>query len=227
MDTPNAQYNVAAPESLSARIAGWQRRRMFQAFLDAANPAPDSTILDVGATSDRSYAHSNYLPAWYAQKPCITAVGIDDASFLEQLHPGLRFIHADGTNLPFPDGTFDHVHSSAVLEHVGSRDNQVRFLSELWRVTRRSLFVTTPNRWFPIEVHTVLPLAHWLPAETFRSLLRRNGRAFFADEANLNLMASGDLRQAAAAAGIRGADVRSVKLFGWPSNLLLVASKVS
>ena len=25
------------------------------------------------------------------------------------------------------------------------------------------MFVTTPNRWFPIEVHTRLPLVHWLP----------------------------------------------------------------
>jgi hypothetical protein len=23
--------------------------------------------------------------------------------------------------------------------------------------------VTTPNRWFPLEVHTLLPLVHWLP----------------------------------------------------------------
>ena len=23
--------------------------------------------------------------------------------------------------------------------------------------------MTTPNRWFPVEVHTRLPLVHWLP----------------------------------------------------------------
>jgi hypothetical protein len=23
--------------------------------------------------------------------------------------------------------------------------------------------VTTPNRWFPLEVHTLLPFVHWLP----------------------------------------------------------------
>ena len=27
----------------------------------------------------------------------------------------------------------------------------------------RRVFVTTPNRWFPVEVHTRLPLVHWLP----------------------------------------------------------------
>jgi hypothetical protein len=30
------------------------------------------------------------------------------------------------------------------------------------RVGRRA-FITTPNRAFPVEVHTRLPLVHWLP----------------------------------------------------------------
>jgi hypothetical protein len=33
---------------------------------------------------------------------------------------------------------------------------------ELCRVARR-VFVTTPNRHFPLEVHTLLPFVHWLP----------------------------------------------------------------
>jgi hypothetical protein len=225
MALPNAQYNVAAPESLPVRIAHYQRRRMFDRFLAYATPSTTETILDVGVTSDRSYIHSNYLEAWYPEKNRITAVGIDDASFLEQLYPGLRFIPADGRDLPFPDGAFDHVHSSAVLEHVGSRANQARFLRELWRVTRKTLFVTTPNRGFPVEFHTVLPLVHWLPPATFRALLRRIGRAFFADENNLNLMTRDDICRAAASAGIGEAEVRSVALLGWPSNLLLVAQR--
>jgi hypothetical protein len=35
-------------------------------------------------------------------------------------------------------------------------------VAEALRVSRR-VFITTPNRWFPIEVHTKLPLVHWLP----------------------------------------------------------------
>ena len=34
----------------------------------------------------------------------------------------------------------------------------------------------TPNRWFPIEFHTLLPLVHWLPPEHFRKLLVLTGR---------------------------------------------------
>jgi ubiquinone/menaquinone biosynthesis C-methylase UbiE len=198
---------------------------MFQAFLDTCRPGANETLLDVGATGDRSYSHSNYLEAWYPHKHNITAVGIDDATHLEQIYPGLRFVLADGRDLPFPDNSFDHVHSSAVLEHVGGRDNQARFLSELWRVARLGLFVTTPNRLFPVEFHTVLPLVHWLPPRFFRLLLQHMGRDFFALEENLNLMTLGDIRHAASCAGINDAEFRSVNLLGWPSNLLLFARK--
>ena len=34
----------------------------------------------------------------------------------------MRFVIADGLRLPFRDQTFDVVHSSAVIEHVGSSD---------------------------------------------------------------------------------------------------------
>src|SRR5690349_90505 len=110
MSMPNAQYNVASPESLPVRIAGRQRRRMFEMFVGTCAPGPNDTILDVGVTSDQTYSHSNYLEAWYPCKDRITAVGIDDAAFLEQIYPGLQYVHADGRDLPFPDGAFDHVH---------------------------------------------------------------------------------------------------------------------
>ena len=73
----------------------------------------------------------------------------------------------------------------------------------------------------------MLPLVHWLPPDAFRALLRKTGRAFFADEQNLNLMTRGDLACSASEAGIAGANVGSVSLLGWPSNLLLRARKPS
>jgi len=146
----NAQYNVARPDSTATRIAAWQRRRMYDLFVRMLRVGTDESVLDVGVTSERDYDHSNYLEAFYPHKHRITAVGIDDAKFLEELYPGLTFVQANGLDLPFADGAFDIVHSSAVIEHVGSAANQARFLSELWRVARRGLFITTPNRWHPV-----------------------------------------------------------------------------
>ena len=219
----NAQYNVAAPNSLPVRIAAHQRRKMFAAFLADSRVEEHHTILDVGATSDRSYDHSNYLIAWYQHKTRLTAVGLDDAGFLEEVYPGVRFVRGDGRALPFPDKAFDYVHSSAVLEHVGGTAKQAAFLRELARVARRGIFVTTPNRWFPVEFHTVLPLIHWLPKPVFRGLLRAMGKGFFADEDNLNLLTASELRDLATKIGLQKFCVASVGLGGWPTNLLLSA----
>ncbi len=222
-----AQYTIIAPDGPAAALAGLQRRRMFERFLRACRVQPTDTIIDVGATSDQTYEHSNYVEAWYPHKRQITAVGIDDASFLEQRYPGIRFRRADGRSLPFADASFDFAHSSAVIEHVGSRAQQAQLLCELWRVCRKGLFVTTPNRWFPIEFHTCLPLAHWLPAGAFRAMLRAAGLTMLADEANLNLLSRRDFLRVARAAGIPAPRIEGVRLGGWTSNLLLVAAKTA
>jgi SAM-dependent methyltransferase len=216
----NAQYNVAAPDSLAIRLAHYQRRHMFARFLDFARPQAADTVLDVGATSDQTYAASNYLAAWYPHKDRVTACGLDDAAFLEQRYPGLRFVRGNALALPFADGSFDFVHSSAVIEHVGSFANQRQLVAECARVARKGFFITTPNRWFPVEFHTVLPLLHWLPKPMFRACLLRLGLGFFADEANLNLLSAADLRAAAKLPGLH-TRVAHARLLGVSSNLLL------
>jgi hypothetical protein len=221
----NAQYNLAAVDGLSARIALYQRRKMFAAFAGLIAAGPADTILDLGATSDRGYDHSNYFEAWYQHPHRVTAAGLDDAGFLEVAYPGVQFIRADGRDLPFTDGAFDYVHSSAVLEHAGNGERQCQFLREAWRVSRKGIFVTTPNRWFPVEFHTVLPLLHWLPPEIYRAILRTIGREFFASDDNLNLLSCHALARLASVAGIANACVDSVALFGWATNLILTARK--
>lgn len=220
----NAQYNVAAPNSLPVRVMGFQRRKMYLAFTELTGVGLADTILDVGATSDRTYDHSNYFEAWYPYKHKLTAVGLDDAHFLEA-YPGLRFLRADGRALPFADESFDFVHSSAVLEHAGSREEQIRLLSEAWRVARKGIFVTTPNRWFPIEFHTQLPLLHWLPPPLFRAVLVRCGQEFFASEGNLNLVSRRSLAHLAHRAGIGCCLIARITLLGFTTNLILIAKK--
>ncbi len=224
---PNKQYNLAAPDGLAVRLSGYQRRRLYERFLTECGADPDDAVLDVGVTADRSYASSNYLEQWYPYRAHLTAAGIDDDAFLEQLYPGVRFVHANGLALPFRDQAFDIVHASAVLEHVGSAANQTAFVRECCRVTRKTAFFTTPNPWFPVELHTLLPVVHWLPKSIFRAVMRKSGYSFFAEESNLNLLTSGELRAIAAHLDGFTCKVSPVTFLGWPSNLLLIARRRS
>ena len=62
---------------------------------------------------------------------------------------------------PFKDKEFDICWCNAVIEYVGNCDKQERFLKEIQRVAKMS-FVTTPNRYFPFEVHTRIFLIHYV-----------------------------------------------------------------
>lgn len=220
--TPNAQYNVARPESFAIRIANNSRFAMYRMFEKTFPPTEENFLLDVGVTSDDQYASSNYFELLYPHKHRITAAGIDDASFLETRYPGLKFVHANALTLPFEDGAFDYVHSSAVLEHVGNFANQKRMIAECVRVARKGVFLTTPNRWFPVEFHTQLPLLHWLPKPWFRSILSGLGQHELAREENLNLMTAGELRRAAPVAKDWNFRIVHHRLLGLNSNLILI-----
>ena len=195
------------------------RQKMFASFMTAMSPGPDTTIVDVGVTPDQSHAESNFFEALYPYKSRITATSIEDASFLEVKYPGLRFVRTSGSSLPFEDKSFDIVVCFAVLEHVGDREQQERFVGELLRIGRR-LFLTTPNRQFPVEFHTFLPLIHWLPKRRHQAVLRRLGLEFWAQTENLNLLTTRDLR--ALFPDESGARFTGHKLLGLTSNLITI-----
>jgi hypothetical protein len=224
---PNAQFNFSAPDSLAVRVATKVRGDMFRMFMAQFSPRPSDLVLDMGVTSDQTYTSSNYFEALYPYKDRIVAAGIQDASFLEALYPGTRYVQADGLAMPFADGTFDLVHSSAVLEHVGSMANQARMIAESLRVARRGICLTTPNRWFPIEFHTQLPLVHWLPKPMCRAIFRRLGFGPLAEEANLNLMTARELQDITASLAGWHFRVAFAHLWGWRSNLILFGQRMS
>ena len=75
----------------------------------------------------------------------------------------VHIVNADGRALPFADKSFDWIFSNAVIEHVGEWEEQRRFATEIRRVASRGYFVTTPNLYFPIEPHALLPLYQFYP----------------------------------------------------------------
>jgi len=203
-------------------LASWLsfhvRQKIFRRFMTAFAPGAATSILDVGVTSDTRQQESNYFERFYPYPTQVTAVGTEDGSHLTEQYRGLRYRSVEpGSSLPFSTNEFDIVFSNAVLEHTGCRSSQAAFLKEVCRVGKR-FFVTTPNRWFPIEHHTGLPFLHFLPRAAYRAILAKTSYRYWADEAHLNILSGGALRRMLPA-GVKG-QVETVRLFGLSSNLL-------
>jgi SAM-dependent methyltransferase len=155
---------------LADAISLRSRRRKLALFLEVMGLTPATTVLDVGvdevslgdAGGQSGCTTHNLLEERYPWPERLTALGLHDGARFRERYPQIAYVQGDACALPFADGAFDVVHSNAVIEHVGGRERQEAFVREAVRVGRR-VFVTTPNRWFPIEVHTRLPLVHWLP----------------------------------------------------------------
>ena len=188
-------YKHSGRIPFASKISLRARRAIYQRFEEVLSPCATDLVLDVGVTNDNMFQESNFFEKYYPYKECLTCVGTEDGSGLELQYPGVHFVPvAGGQLLPFPDKHFDIAFSNAVIEHVGNRESQSFFVREILRVCRR-FFITTPNRWFPVEVHTGLPLLHYLAPATFRSLISRTRYRFWSLENNLNLLTRSEFTQ--------------------------------
>lgn len=124
------------------------RRRLFAA---AVGLQPGDRIVDVGG----------YVGDWAGVDPGLDVLVVN-LEPVDERHGNVRKIQGDGRRLQFPDRSFDIAFSNSVIEHVGGWEDQVAFAREIARIAP-SYFVQTPNRWFPVEPHTLAPFIHFLP----------------------------------------------------------------
>ena len=152
-------------DSLSRRL----RERRFELFNGMVERLPGPvSILDVGGTVEfwerRGWADRDDIS--------ITLVNLGDQ---ETSHDNIRAVVGDATNLwGFADQQFDIAFSNSVIEHLFTFEAQSRMAREMQRVARAH-WVQTPNFWFPVEPHFLVPAWHWLPEDTRVSILTRRG----------------------------------------------------
>ena len=215
-------FYVSGDNLIMSRISMHCRKKIFAAFMNSIKPTLDTRVLDLGITSDEIHVESNFFEKWYPYKDMLVCAGVEDGKYLEKKYQGVRFVQiTPNEKLPFEDQEFDIVFSNAVIEHVGTKRNQCFFLREVFRVSK-TFFMTTPNRWFPIEHHTGLPLLHFLPLTTFRFLLRSIGFDFYAVEENLNPLSRRSFINLFP--NPDKVNIRTVRLLGLSSNLMLWGS---
>ncbi|MCL2221843.1 MAG: methyltransferase domain-containing protein [Oscillospiraceae bacterium] len=207
---------------LRSKFALRAREKIFYQFMSHMSPTEDCLVLDMGVTPDCSLPESNFFEHMYPHTKNITMCTFEDASNLLKVFDGAAFVQMDSSSrvFPFDDKSFDILFCSAVLEHVGSRENQAFFIEECLRVAKK-IFLTTPNRWFPVEMHTIIPLIHWLPQGAHRKLLRMLGLDFWAKTENLNLLSAKQLLLSVPEKHQGLAKIYKHRTLGFVSNLIL------
>ena len=114
------------------------------------------SILDVGGKinfwENRGLAGNNdYI---------ITIVNIEKE---KSLYSNIKTKMGDATDLSqFNDKSFDIVHSNSVIEHLYCFENQKKMASEIIRVGQKYI-VQTPNKYFFLEPHYLLPFFQFIP----------------------------------------------------------------
>lgn len=91
-------------------------------------------------------------------------------------HPeNMALVVGDACDLEYTDDEFDLVVCNAVLEHVGDWKHVTAAAKELRRVGRHG-WVEVPAFEFPIEVHYMRPVVHWLAEPLRAKVLRLTSR---------------------------------------------------
>jgi SAM-dependent methyltransferase len=150
--------------SLFQKLSSISRTRKLALFHRLMRPDRALRILDVGAEVDLDGLQGPQFIDLYPWKENLSALNISPEHIdqIRQRYPQVDARTGDARRIPWPDQHFDIVWSSAVIEHVGSFEDQRRMAREIMRVGKR-WFVMTPNRWYPYEFHLRLPFVTWLP----------------------------------------------------------------
>jgi 2-polyprenyl-3-methyl-5-hydroxy-6-metoxy-1,4-benzoquinol methylase len=119
------------------------------------------TLLDIGTGNGE-------ISYYIGEEFEVTSVDVVDQ---RQISDGYMFICLEGDRLPFPDQSFDIIVSNHIIEHV---TNANQHLAEIARLVRDNglVYLATPNRLWPWEVHYQIPLLHYLPVRLFMFLMK-------------------------------------------------------
>jgi hypothetical protein len=151
------ENSMVAPPYVSAF-----RRKRFELVIKLLRSLPDQSIdiLDLGG-SQAYWESVGFWETEIANRCKITLLNLGQD---RENRPNVTSTIGDARDLrAFGDQSFSFVFSNSVIEHVGKHVEQARMAAEVRRVGR-SYYVQTPNLWFPIEAHSLLPGFQFLPS---------------------------------------------------------------
>ena len=225
MNTDNGQkIYVTNHFSFFERILLRKRKEILSLLKEYLNKLDIFDILDVGTTEDTSNPSSNYLIknlGEYKIYKSISDQKINSSFFSRTLK---KSITENFTEKEIKEFQSDVVISNATIEHVGNFDNQIKMCSNIIKMAKKYFIILTPNRYHPLELHTLIPMAHWLPKTYHRKLLKFIGLNFYSDEKNLNLLSENDIRKMIEKEKVTYS-FKYVRFLFFKSNLILFGEK--
>lgn len=177
-------------------------------------------VLDVGVSNNEHNPSVNlFLNNFRLPVSYYTGLGIQPLDEIAARHPGKTFVRYDGGAFPFSSKEFGWVFSNAVIEHVGDHAEQVLFLNEMLRVGRK-VFFTTPNKYFPVEMHTNTLFRHWAAGNSFYEWCALHKPYW--TKANLNLLAYKKLKSLLVESMATEYQIHRNRFFGWTMTFTVV-----
>jgi len=134
-----------------------------------------ATVLFVGVSPDHGMGTESYIEKGLADHANVTALVYPPVA---KCVFGMPAVRGEARALPFADNSFYFLVSSAVIEHIGGLSGTCKMLGECARVGLEGWLHTTPNRRFPVELHTGMPILHWLTRPATEGAFRLTGRIF-------------------------------------------------
>lgn len=190
--------------ALNYWLSSRSRQLKFDLFASLLKPPPGCSILNLGAApphlggtlmgaASSRIEQPEQDARWRHFRVTGCNLNLADMRAFHRAYGGRGFaaVVADGCRLPFDDHSFDVVFSNAVIEHL-TPQGQRQMAREIMRVGR-SWFVTTPNFWFPIEMHHKIPLFQFFPL-ALQERIRRRYRTW-PDGEPINLLTASEFRR--------------------------------
>jgi len=155
--------NSDNPKSVATRLRTARFRQFETAVGHLSRPL---RILDVGGRT------RYWKERGWADHPQINIFSLN-LKPEKQEYQNITPITGDATDLSqFEDQSFDVVFSNSVIEHLFVFENQRRMAAEVKRVGKM-YWVQTPNYWFPVEPHFLIPGWQWFPIGLRVAIIRR------------------------------------------------------
>ena len=184
--------------------------------------------LDIGTTPDDKNKSSNFIVKNLKKNfeyKSYSNCEIEDAFFLVSKNGSIT---EDLSEEKMNYLKSDVVLSSATIEHVGSYENQKKMIKNVALLTNKIFFITTPNKYYPIDFHSKLPLVNMLPNNIFRKILKFFNFEYLSKEENLNLLSLKDLKNFLLETKIHkdfDIKIKHIRLFFIKSNFIIIGTK--